>query len=165
MATFNEQVLRAWDEWEGSTAADANDPGDFIEWALANKKLPAPIQDIKRILRRQVTDALRQVVRRDENGITYRAKQCVLISENGAQMALWFDVDRGGTRRLRQKAVHQRRERIADSVYRAVCDRDHMNYAFPTDPQIQFVLDFGDDVAERRARDAQFDEDDETDAA
>jgi hypothetical protein len=153
MATFNEQVLRIWDEWEESTGADANNPDDFVAWAIANKKLLPQPQDVRRMLRKQVTNVLSQAKRVDDNGLTYRAKQCVMIAEAGAQIPLWFDTDKGGTQNLRQKAVRQRRDGIADRVYRAICDVDHMNARFPDEPQLRFHLDFADDCAERRAAD------------
>ena len=151
MANYNEQVMRAWDEWEAITGAEANNPDDFIAWAMENRKLSPRPQDITRLLRKQVTTALRQAMRTDERGITYRAKQCVMISEEGAQMRLWFDTDKSGTANLRQKAVRQRREGIANDVYRAMCDVEHMNQVFPDDPQLNFFLDFHDDYAERKA--------------
>jgi hypothetical protein len=151
MATFDEQILRAWDEWEEITGAEANNPDDFIAWAMENKKLAPRLQDIRRIFRKQVTSALRNATRRDPDGYSYRAKQCVMNSEEGMQLRLWFDTDKGGTSNLRQKAVRQRRDGIAADVYRAICDVQHMNKTFPADPHLQFVLDFSDDVAERRA--------------
>lgn len=163
MATFDDQVLRAWDEWEETTGADANNPDDFVVWAMANRKLAPEPQDFRRLLRRQVTRVLRQVMRRDENGITYRAKQCVIISEQGIQLSLWFDTDKGGTASLRQKAVRQRRDSIANDVYRAKCDVDHMNAAYPDDPQLNFFTDFTEDCAEKRA--AEIIERDRDDAA
>jgi hypothetical protein len=166
MANFSEQVLRAWDEWEEITAADANNPDDFVVWAMENKKLVPHIQDIRRLLRKQVTAALRQAVRIDEEGFSYRAKQCVTIVEEGMQYRLWFDTDKGGTTTRRQKAVRQRRDAIASDVYRAVCDVQHMNKAFPDDPQLNFFPDFSDDCAERRAAElAARDKDDDEDAA
>lgn len=164
MANFNEQVLRAWEEWEDATGAEANDPDDFVAWALENRKLSPQMQSIRKMLRKQVTTALRQAMRVDDEGITYRAKQCVTLAEEGTQIRLWFDTDRGGTPNLRRKAVHQRREGIANDVYRAVCDVEHMNRAFPEDPQLNFFPDFSDDIAERRAADLQG-RDDAEDAA
>ena len=90
-------------------------------------------------------------MRRDRDGFSYRAKQCVAVSEKGMQLRLWFDTDKGGTPNLRQKAVRQRRDAIASDVYRAVCDKEHMNTTFPGDPQLNFLADFSDDIAERRA--------------
>jgi hypothetical protein len=160
MANLNEQILRVWDEWEESTGEDANNPDDFVVWAMENKKLLPRPQDLIKLLRKQVTGALRQAMRTDEDGITYRAKQCVLISEQGAQLRLWFDTDKGGTPTLRQKAVRQRRDAVANDVYRGLCDTEHMNKVFPDDPQLTFHLDFTDDCAERRAADL-LDRDDE----
>ena len=39
MSKFDDQVMDAWDEWEALTGADANDPEDFVAWAMQNKKL------------------------------------------------------------------------------------------------------------------------------
>jgi hypothetical protein len=73
------QVLRAWEEWEATTGEDANNPDDFVAWALNNKDLAPQVQETRKLLRRQVTDVLRQALRTDEDRLTYRAKQCVKI--------------------------------------------------------------------------------------
>ena len=164
MATFNEQILQVWDEWEETTGAEANNPDDFVAWAMEEKKLLPYIQDIKKLLRKQVAVALRQAVRYDEIGFSYRAKQCVTIIQEGAQLRLWFDTDKNGTPNLRQKAVRQRRDGVAAAVYRAMCDVEHMNSVFPGE-QLTFFTDFSDDCAERRAqelldRDSEDDDDD-----
>ncbi len=151
MAKFNEQLLQIWNEWEEATGEDANNPNDFIDWAISNGKLTPRPEDLRRIFRRQVSTALRQALKIDENGTTYRAKQCVSIIENGAQRTLWFDVDKGGTPQLRRKAARQRRDSIANDVYRAMSDVEHMNFQFPQDEPIQFVLDFTEDYNERKA--------------
>lgn len=167
MANLDEQILRAWDEWEESTGAEANNPEDFIAWAVENKKLAPRMQDYKRLLRKQVSNALRQAVRRDEDGYSYRAKQCVAILQDGLQLRLWFDIDRGGTSNLRAKAVRQRRDGIASDVYRAVCDVEHMNKLYPEE-QLTFHLEFSEDCAERRAADLltrEREDDDDEDAA
>ncbi len=165
MTTLNEQILRIWDEWESTTGAEANNPDDFIAWAMENKKLFPQIQDIRRLLRKQVTSALRQASRVDEAGFSYRAKQCVTLLEDGVQLRLWFDTDKGGTENLRQKAVRQRRDGIANDVYRAVCDAEHMTKAFPEEPQLNFLTDFTEDCAERRAAELMDRDKDEDEAA
>ena len=153
MADYNEQVIRSWDEWMETTGQDSGDPSDFIDWALANGKLGPKPQDLRQALRKPVTQALRQFKRYDEDGgFTYRAKQSVtLFDTNGVGTKHYFDIDHGGTPTKRQKSVRQRREAIANDVYRAVCDVERMNKNFPTDPQLSFYLTFDDDVAEHRA--------------
>lgn len=166
MANRDELIMRAWDEWENITGAEANNPDDFVAWALDTKKLVPHMQDIRKLLRKQVTSVLRQAMRRDAAGFSYRAKQCVLIADEDAQYRLWFDTDKGGTPNLRQKATRQRREAIASDVYRAVCDVEHMRTAFPGE-QLNFFPDFTDDVAEHRVADLLADEktDEEDEAA
>jgi hypothetical protein len=151
VANYHEQLIRAWDEWEEITGDEANDPDDFIDWALQNNRLHTALEDVRKIHRRRVSNALRQVHREDEEGTTYRAKQCVTIIEEGRQRTLVFDVDKNGTPQLRQKAAKQRREAIANDVYRARSDIDHMNFAYPSDEPIQFELDFTEDFEERKA--------------
>lgn len=151
MANYNEQVIRAWDEWEDQTGDEANDPDDFIDWAIANNRLYTPLEDVRKIHRRRVSEALRQVHRVNEEGTTYRAKQCVTIIEEGRQRTLVFDVDKNGTPQLRRKAVRQRRDAIANDVYRAMSDVTHINFAYPHDEPIQFELDFTEDYEERKA--------------
>ena len=151
MANYNEQLVRAWDEWEELTGNDANDPDDFLDWAIANNRLYTKPEDIRKIHRRRLSEALRQVHRIDDEGNTYRAKQCVTIIEEGRQRTLVFDIDKNGTPQLRQKAVKQRRDAIANDVYRAMSDVAHMNFAYPADEPIQFELDFSEDYEERKA--------------
>lgn len=158
---YNDQILSAWAEWEVHTGSAANNPDDFISWAIANQKwTPRPI-DVRQAMRRDLRRALRQQMKVDENGVTYRAKQCVISIENKQQIPLWFDVDTGGTPSLRRKAVKQRRDAIANDVYRAACDVEHMNYAHQSDDPIQFVMDFSEDCAERRAAERLREEDDD----
>ena len=162
MATFNEQILEVWEEWEVTTELTSNDPDEFLTWALNNKKIQPYIQDVRKLLRKQITSALRQAMRLDEDGFFYRAKQCVVVEENGNVMRRWFDTDKGGTPNLRQKVVRQKRDAIANDVYRAMCDVEHLNKTFPGDPQLSFFMDFTDDFAEHRAAElAERDKDDE----
>jgi hypothetical protein len=154
MAKLDDQLLQSWNEWEDITGEAANDPDDFITWAVVNNRLSPRPQDVRKFLRKQVSRVLRQASRMDEVGFSYRAKQCVLLLEkDGRQHRMWFDTDKGGTSNLRQKATRQRRDGVANDVYRAICDIEHMNKVFPDDPQLSFFLDFADDFAERRAAD------------
>jgi hypothetical protein len=163
---YNDQVNRLWDSWIEETGRESGDPDDFVEWALTGGRLGVRPQDVKRLLRRQVTQALRQARRLDDAGFTYRAKQSVTLFEGDVAMKHYFDTDKGGTATLRQKSVKQRRDAIANDVYLAVCDVEHMNKAFPEDPQLTFFPDFRDDVAEHRAVElAARDDDDDAEAA
>ncbi len=162
MANYNEQVNRLWDEWILETNKESGDPSDFIDWAVASRRLVPRPQDVKQILRKQVTQALRQAKRYDnEGGFTYRAKQSVTLFEGGLAIKHYFDTDEGGTQTLRQKLTRERREAVAHAVYRGVCDVERMNKNFPQETQLNFFTDFTDDVAELRSADSQDIDDDD----
>jgi hypothetical protein len=155
MADYNEQVNKLWDSWIEETGQASGDPGEFVDWATKRKLLALGPQDVKQLLRKRVTQALRQARRFDATGqFYYRAKQSVtLFDVAGIPIKHYFDTDSGGSPTLRQRGTRQRREAIAHDVYLAVCDVEHMNGAFPGDPQLYFIMDFSEDVAEKRAED------------
>jgi hypothetical protein len=160
MSYYVEQVNRLWDEWIAETDQASGDPDEFLDWVVASRRLALRPQDARQLLRKQITQALRQAKRYDEEGrYTYRAKQSVTLFEGGMAIKHYFDTDKGGTANLRQRSTRQRREAIANDVYRAVCDVERMNKVFPDDPQLNFFTDFADDVAERRS--AEWRDDDE----
>jgi hypothetical protein len=164
MSYWARKVHEFWDEWISLTGQESGNPDDFVEWALAAKRLEPSPQDMKQLLRRQVTQALRQAKRYDEEGgFTYRAKQSVTLFSGDAAIKHYFDTDTGGTATLRQRSTKQRREAIAHDVYRAVCDVERMNKVFTTEPQLRFHPNFTDDVAELRAAEGlDHDEDNES---
>lgn len=153
--SFDEQVLHLWDEWIAETGQTHGDPNDFVEWANSKGKLVLYPEDIrkltKKLMRQQVTKALRHARRYDEDGqFTYKAKQSVTLYENGLATKHFFDTDTGGTQTLRQKSIKERREAIAHDVYRGVCDVERMNKVFHDEPQLNFLTDFTEDAAELR---------------
>ena len=158
MATQNDQIVSDWDEWLAQMGQSSGDPAEFVDWAIANGRLHSLAQDVKKMQRRRVTTALQQVRRVDGDGIEYRGKQSVIDFEDGHPVSHWFDTDTGGSPRLRAKAIKQRRDAIANDVYRAKCDRDHMNKRHGENHQ--FILDFTDDCMEKEAADRAEREDD-----
>jgi hypothetical protein len=151
MAKYDEQVNNLWDEWMAETCQISGDPEEFVEWAVSCGKLAPHPQDVKKMLRRQVTQSLRQAKRFDEEGrFTYRARQSVTLFDGGEAIKHYFDTDYGGSPTLRQKSVIQRREAIANDVYRAVCDTERMNKVHKDSPQLNLFTDFTDDVEELR---------------
>jgi len=158
MANFSEQVFTAWNEYEEDTGYNVN-PDEFIAWAIKNGKLAPKPEDVSKLLKRRVMTAVRQKRLVDDYGVEYRAKQCVLQWDEDLQqfLPLWFDTDKGGTPQLRKKAVKQRRDGIADDVYRAMCDVVHMNTQHSENTQ--FVMDFSEDYLDRKAAETLSDDD------
>jgi len=124
VADYNEQINILWDEWMSETGQESGDPADFIDWGVSKRRLSLGPQDMKQLLRKKVTQALRQAKRYDiDGGFHYRAKQSLtLFDKEGVPVKHYFDTDLGGSPRLRQRATRQRREAVAHDVYRAVCD-------------------------------------------
>lgn len=107
MSDYNEQVNRLWDEWIAETDQESGDPGEFVEWATKKRLLALGPQDVKQLLRKRVTQALRQAKRYDvAGGFHYRSKQSVtLFDYAGVSIKHYFDTDSGGSMTLRQKAT------------------------------------------------------------
>ena len=81
MVNYNEQIVLLWQEWEAGTGQNSGDPNNFVEWAVANKKLAPYPQDVKKMLRRQVTQSLRQA-RRREGALEIPCHFCKLKKRN-----------------------------------------------------------------------------------
>ena len=71
---------------------ELGDPDEFLDWAVGRVGLRP--QDARQLLRKQITQALRQARRYDEEGrLTYRAKQSVTLFEGGSAVKHYFDTD------------------------------------------------------------------------
>ncbi len=151
MANFNEQLINVLEEYEALTGDNAVNPDDLITWALENNKWHPRPQAVRKIMRKELGVAVSHLRKIDGNGIEYRAKQVVKLLEDGEQITMIFDVDNGGTDKLRRLANRQRRDSIVSDVFRAKSDVVHMNTKYPDEEPIQFDLDFSEDYEERRA--------------
>lgn len=60
MANYNEQVMLAVAQFTEETGQNAINPDDFITWALANGKLSPQPEDVRKLMKRRVTTAMRQ---------------------------------------------------------------------------------------------------------
>lgn len=113
MANFNDQVVSLWKEWVAETRQESSDPGEFVDWAMQRRKLAPHPQDVRKMLRRQVTQSLRQARRHDEDGgFTYRAFQSASLFENGERIKHYFDTDTGGSPSLRQNRSNSAGKRL-----------------------------------------------------
>lgn len=145
--SYREKMLQLWREFVDATGQSEASTTDFAEWAVKNRKwFPRP-QDIAKRCAADMSDALRQESRIDEHGIEYRAKHCVRSNQNGIQLVLWADIDKGRPDFL-QKSFQQRRQGIVNDCYHLKSDVDHFNLSRNLKAPIQMVLDFTEDVAE-----------------
>ena len=65
MSDYNHQLNQLWDTWIHETGQVSGDPGEFVDWATTRRLLAVEFQDLKQLLRKRVTQALRQAKRFD----------------------------------------------------------------------------------------------------
>lgn len=148
--SYKERMQDLWEQYAAEHGEEPSSIADCFEWAIRNGLWrPKPL-DVAKIFQREMGDALRQKMRNDASGRTYRAMQCVRQSAGGVQLSLWGDIDKV-SRDFMEKAVQQRRKGLVDDGYKLKQDVDHFNeYRTPEEP-ISLVLDISEDVAEREA--------------
>lgn len=150
MANFKTQLIGLWDEFENEAKSEFYLISDFSDWAIRNKRWQPRPHDVRKILDREISEALRQAKRIDKFGIEYRSKICIRDRSTGIQLTLWADAD-NATQRFVEKSVSQRRRSIVGECHQLKSDVDHFNLIRQPEAPIQLDLNFTDDVAEIQA--------------
>jgi len=152
---YNEQLRAIWRKYEAVHGEEPHTVRECFDWALsAGLWRPRP-QDVAKIFGRDMSEALRQEMRVDEQGRQYRAKHCVREVKGGVQLTFWNDIDRA-PRAFMEKSFQQRRQGIVRDSYQLKMDVDHFNEYRSTLKPIQLILNFEDDVAEIEAEKAAY---------
>jgi hypothetical protein len=108
-----------------------------------------PEVDPYEVLAGQMASALREETATNERGQQYRLNHAVRITKNGVQQTMWAEMGYAPHIHM-EKAFAQRREQIIGDCVQLKVDVDTYNRLKPQgNPDIQLVLDFTDDVAER----------------
>ncbi len=96
-----------------------------------------------------MAQALRSEIRTDEKGRKYRVNHAVRITKSGVQYTFWGVLGFAAHEHL-ERSFAQRREQIIGDCYHLKTDVDVYNdLNRGKRPEIQLVIDFTDDVAER----------------
>jgi len=150
--SYKENMQSLWEQYAAEHGEEPSSIGECFEWATRQGLWrPKPV-DVAKVFQREMADALRQKMRTDASGRTYRAMQCVRESKGGIQLSLWGDIDIV-SRDFMEKAAQQRRKGLVDDGYKLKKDVDHFNEYRSPDQPIQLVLDVTEDVAEREVMD------------
>jgi hypothetical protein len=150
LAKFSQQMIDVFDRYAAEVDDSPTPLEDVANWAVANGLYKPNLKTLVQMCREDMADALRQDVRIDEEGRTYRAKLSVRMSVGGSQLSLWADADLA-PRSFIEKSTHQRRRQIAGDCFKLKQDVDHFNFARGGPNPIQLILNFTDDVAELEA--------------
>ena len=119
----------------------------IADWAVEDKRYDLTAPSLKRLVAKELAQAMSEEYFTDEQGRRVRAKHPFRVRKDGKQMVFWDDI-RTAPRRNMERAFQMRRKRIASECKQVKTDVDSYNDAHPEEPLIQMVLDFTQDVRE-----------------
>jgi hypothetical protein len=157
--TKNQEIQRLYRTYKEETNTQDVDLKKFAEWMRKKGwKMPTPADPID-LLAKQVAEALRDETRKDETtGLPYKVN-LNYSSDGTGHGVFWVDVDEAPRPKV-LKCLVQRREQNVGDAYQLTLIQDHWNNVHPGEEPIQLSLDYGPDVAWRKAGG-----DEQTDAA
>ncbi len=147
MATKREQGADILDRYLSEVNSDPVSLDEVADWALTNGLYRPEPRDVRKMCREAIADGARAQKRFDGKR-WYRAKHAVTQNIGGVQIPLWADIDFNASPSFMRKSIAQRRKGVVDNCFQMKMDVDHFNEKDPSE-QIQLILDFRDDVAER----------------
>jgi hypothetical protein len=150
MTTQAEHFQALWREYEQEHDHAPASAREVVDWAVANRQLELPKIDPRDVLAAQMSRALREEYATDEQGRRYRLNHAMRITKNGVQFTMWGILGYAPHSHM-QRAFTQRREQVVGDLVQLAVDVEVYTEMAPHQPPIQLVLDFTDDVAERRA--------------
>lgn len=150
MTTQAEMFQRLWKEYEEETDHAPASARAVVEWAVRERGLRLPHIDPRDVLAEQMSRALREEYATDEKGRRYRVNHAIRVTKDGVQNTFW-GIMGFAPRGHMQRAFTQRREQVIGDLVQLQTDVEVYNDQNPLEKPIQLVLDFKDDVDERRA--------------
>ena len=151
MSNRNERLQRAWHRFEDEHQHLPTSAREAAEWAVANGLLEVPEIDPYDVLASQMASALRVEYKTDAKGRRYRVNHAVRVSKSGVQYTFWAMMG-FAEHEYMERAFAQRREQVIGDCFQLKTDVGVYNDLNKgRRPEIQLVLDFSEDVAEREA--------------
>lgn len=149
MATKAEKFQNVWHRYETVRKHAATGTKEACRWAVMAGLLDLPEVDPYDVLASQMATALREEVATNDKGQKYRVNHAVRITKGGVQQTMWAEMGYAPHSHM-EKAFGQRREQIIGDCVQLKVDVDTYNRLKPHGhPDVQLVLDFREDVAER----------------
>lgn len=153
MATYNEQLQRVWHSFEKENGFQPSSARDAVKWGVERGLIVVSPPDPYDKLAEDMARALREEYGTDHLGRRYRKNHAVRVSKGGVQLTFWAILGEAPRDHM-QKAFVQRREQIVGDCVQLATDVEVYNDMNSEQPPIQMLLDFRDDVAERRVWDS-----------
>ncbi len=150
MSTKIERLQQIWHKYDGEREHQPTSAREAVEWAVAEGILELPQVDPYDVLAGQMSQALRDEYDTDAKGRRYRVNHAVRITKAGVQYTFWAAMGFAPHEHM-ERAFGQRREQIIGDNVQLKIDVDVYNDLNKGKrPEIQLVLDYTDDVAERQ---------------
>lgn len=150
MTTKNEMFQRAWRLFEKQNGHIPASAREASIWAVQQGLIDLPEVDPYDALADEFARALREEYATDKSGRRYRVNHAVRVTRRGVQYTMWA-ILQTAPRAHMQRAFIQRREQVVGDLVQLVTDVEVYNEMNKDAEPIQLVLDFTDDVEERRA--------------
>ena len=147
--TEAERDQRLWREYEECHDHAAASARDVVDWAVRERGLVLPRIDPRDVSAERMSRHLREEYATDEKGRRYRRNHAIRVTKDGVQTTMWGIMGFAPHAHM-QRAFTQRREQVIGDLVQLQIDVEVYNDKVPADKQIQLVLDFKDDVNERR---------------
>jgi hypothetical protein len=151
--SFENQLLKLIDEYRDINSGEKT-AREIAAWLLTEKKLAPTKQEAIDILTRHVSRAMRGQHFTDPDGRKVRQKHAVrrkIQNYDGSQTMLtfWQDIDLA-TPQFMYESFQQRRGTLADGAWQLDQDNACYNKFYNKGAPLQIMLDFRDDVEERK---------------
>ncbi|MBA3670162.1 MAG: hypothetical protein H0W71_08905 [Sphingomonas sp.] len=147
--TYNEKLQRVWHEYEKEHGFLPARARDAVIWGAQRQMIEVPTPDPYDKLAEDMSRALREEYATDALGRRYRKNHAVRVTKGGVQHTFWAILG-NAPREHMQKAFIQRREQIVGDCVQLGTDVEVYNDLNADQPPLQMLLDFRDDVEERR---------------
>jgi hypothetical protein len=149
MPTKNERLQQIWHHYDHKEDHRPTSAREAVEWAVKEGRLELPKIDPYDVLAAQMSSALRDEFATDEKGRRYRINHAVRVTKGGVQQTFWAMMGFAPHEHM-ERAFTQRREQIVGDNLQLKTDVDVYNdLNRGRRPEIQLILDYTDDVAER----------------
>lgn len=152
MANYKESLQSIWRRYEYENGAVPATAREAVMWGVDKGLIVPPETDPYAKLAEDMATALREEYATDSKGRRYRVNHAVRVTKGGVQHTFWA-IMKDAPRSHMQKAFIQRREQIVGDCVQLATDVEAYNDMKNDQPPIQMLLDFRDDVEERRGDD------------
>jgi hypothetical protein len=150
MPTQTEELQAIWRRYEYEHEHEPASAREVVEWAVREGLMELPKIDPFDVAAGQMARALREEYETDAEGRRYRKNHAVRVTKNGVQTTFW-GIMGFAHRSHMERAFTQRREQVIGDCLQLQIDVEAYNAMNALEKPIQLILDFTEDVAEKRA--------------